>query len=52
MKKFEFNKIFFDSAFSEARMKPYYDKYPGNEKKAIQHYEQNIRLAESLEPSL
>lgn len=52
MKKLEYNKIFFDSAFSEARMNPYFDRYPGNEKKAIRHYEQNIRLAESLEPSL
>ena len=52
MKNSEYNKIFFDSAFSEARMKPYFDRYPGNEKKAAQHYEQNIRLAESLEPSL
>ena len=52
MKKLEYNKIFFDSAFSEARMNPYFDSYPGNEKKAIRHYEQNIRLAESLEPSL
>ena len=43
MKKLEYNKIFFDSAFSEARMNPYFDRYPGNEKKAIRHYEQNIR---------
>lgn len=33
-------------------MKPYFDRYPGEESKAIRHYEQNIRLAESLEPSL
>ena len=33
-------------------MQPYFDRYPGNEAKAIRHYEQNIRLAESLEPSL
>ena len=31
MKNSEYNKIFFDSAFSEARMKPYFDRYPGNE---------------------
>lgn len=48
----KYTKLFFDSAFSEARMSPYFDKYPGNEKNAIRHYEQNIRLAESLEPSL
>lgn len=33
-------------------MRPYFDHYPGNEKKAIKHYENNLRLAESLEPSL
>lgn len=33
-------------------MKPYFERYPGEESKAIRHYEQNIRLAESLEPSL
>ena len=33
-------------------MRPYYDRYPGNEKKALQHYRQNIQLAESLLPSL
>ena len=33
-------------------MRPYYNRYPGNEIKAIRHYKQNIRLAESLEPSL
>ena len=33
-------------------MRPYYDRYPGNEKKAQQHYQQNIQLAEALLPSL
>ena len=33
-------------------MRPYFNRYPGNEQRAIRHYEQNIRLAESLEPSL
>lgn len=33
-------------------MSPYFHKYPGNERKAIRHYEQNIRLAEALEPVL
>lgn len=33
-------------------MRPYFDRYPNNAKKAIRHYEQNIRLAESLGPSL
>ena len=52
MKNLKFGKIFFEKAFSSARMQPYFDRYPGNEAKAIRHYEQNIRLAESLEPSL
>lgn len=33
-------------------MRPYFERYPDEENKAIRHYEQNIRLAESLEPSL
>ena len=38
--------------FSKTRMRPYFDRYPDNEQKAIRHYEQNIRLAESLVPSI
>jgi len=52
MKKFVFDKTFFEHSFSFARMKPYFDRYSGNEKKAIRHYKQNIQLAESLLPSL
>ena len=52
MKNLEFDKTFFEIVFSEARMRPYFDHYPGNEKKAVLHYEQNIRLAESLVPSI
>jgi hypothetical protein len=52
MKSLGLDKTFFDNVFSEARMRPYFNRYPGNERKAIKHYEQNIRLAESLEPSL
>ena len=33
-------------------MRPYFNRYPGDERQAIRHYEQNIRLAESLVPSL
>ena len=33
-------------------MKPFFDRYPGEEKKAIRHYKQNILLAEALLPSL
>ena len=52
MKSLEFDIFFFEKVFSEARMRPYFDHYPGDEKKAIHHYEQNIRLAESLVPSI
>ena len=50
--KYCFNKKFFDDSFSPARMKPYYDRYQGNEKKALRHYRQNIQLAEALFPAL
>ena len=33
-------------------MKPYFDRYPGDIKKAIRHYRQNIQLAEALFPAL
>ena len=33
-------------------MRPYFNRYQGNEKKAIRHYKQNIQLAESLLPAL
>ena len=52
MKSLEFDKTFFEKVFSEARMRPYFERYPGREKKAIHRYEQNIRLAESLVPSI
>ena len=46
------NKTFFEKSFSVARMRPYFDRYPGDEKRAIKHYEHNIQLSESLEPTL
>ena len=52
MKKNIFDKTFFDNSFSSARMRPYFNRYPGNEKKAFRHYRQNIQLAEALLPSL
>jgi Abi-like protein. len=52
MKNIEFDKTFFENSFSSARMKPYFDRYPGDEKKAVRHYKQNIQLAEALLPSL
>lgn len=38
--------------FSSVRMRPYFDRYPGDEEKALRHYRQNIQLAEALYPSL
>lgn len=38
--------------FSASRMRPYFERYPDSEKKAINHYRQNILLAEALLPSL
>lgn len=52
MKKTDFDKTFFDDSFSLTRMRPYYDRYSGDEKKALRHYRQNIQLAEALLPSL
>ncbi len=52
MEKFEFSKRFFEKEFSEARMKPYFERYRGNELMAIDLYEKNIRLSESLLPSI
>ena len=52
MNNFDFNKAFFENAFSAVRMKPFFDRYPGEENKAIRHYKQNIQLAEALLPSL
>ena len=52
MENFEFSKRFFEKEFSEARMKPYFERYRGNERMAIDLYEKNIRLSESLLPSI
>lgn len=52
MKKPEKIKTFFEATFSEARLRPYFDRYPTNPKAAIKHYEANIRLSESLLPCL
>ena len=52
MKKIIYDKTFFDNSFSAARMKPYYERYSGDERKALRHYRQNIQLAEALLPSL
>ena len=52
MKNFGFDKLFFEKAFSEARMRPYFQRCNGHNRLAIQLYEQNISLAEALQPSL
>ena len=48
MKNNVFDKTIFEDLFSSARMRPYFERYPGNEKKALQHYRKNIQLAEAL----
>ena len=52
MKKFVYDKSFFEKLFSSSRMNTYFARYPSNEKVAIRHYRQNILLAEALFPSL
>ena len=52
MENFEFDKCFFEKEFSEARMKPYFERYKGNDRMAIELYENNIRISESLLPSI
>ena len=48
MKKIVYDKTFFDNSISPARMRPYYDRYPDNEQKALRHYRHNIQLAEAI----
>ena len=52
MKKIILNKSFFNDSFSTSRMKPYFVRYPNDEKSALRHYAQNIQLSESFYPSL
>ena len=52
MNKTAYDKTFFEIMFSSVRMRPYFDRYSGDEKKALRHYRQNIQLAEALLPSL
>ena len=47
----EYNKPFFEKVFSNKRMERYFRLYE-DEKKAIDHYQSNIELAESFYPCL
>ena len=46
------NKHYYDKIFSTARMRKYFEKYPNEESKAIEHYHLNIELSESFYPLL
>lgn len=48
----EYSKQFFENNFSSKRMERYFALYPNNEERAIQHYECNLMLSESLYVSL
>ena len=44
----EYNKAFFEKTFSSERMERYFALYPDEERRAILHYECNLKLAESF----
>lgn len=46
------SRIYFQKVFSNERMAKYFNKYTGNEDKAITHYQQNILLSEAFYPLL
>ena len=48
----EYTKDFFEKVFSSDRMKKYFLLYPGDEVKAIKHYQGNIMLSEAMYPCL
>ena len=48
----EYTKDFFEKVFSADRMKKYFLLYPGDEAKAIKHYQCNIMLSEAMYPCL
>ena len=50
--KMEYTKDFFEKVFSSDRMKKYFLLYPGDEVKAIKHYQCNIMLSEAMYPCL
>ena len=48
----EYNKTFFEKVFSSKRMERYFRLYPGDENRAILHYQCNLELAEAFYTSL
>lgn len=48
----EYTKNFFEKVFSADRLKKYFSLYPGDEVKAIKHYQCNIMLSEAMYPCL
>jgi len=46
------NRQYFEKVFSNERMQKFFDRHPGDEAKAIVHYQLNIELSESLYPIL
>lgn len=46
------DKHYYDKIFSTERMRNYFEKYPNEESKAIEHYHLNIELSESFYPLL
>ena len=46
------NKLFFEKVFSEKRMERYFILYPNDERRAIKHYQSNIKLTEAFYTSL
>lgn len=42
------NRQYFEKVFSNERMQKFFDRYPGNEERAIEHYRINIELSEAL----
>jgi hypothetical protein len=46
------NRQYFEKVFSNERMQKFFDRYPGNETKAIVHYQINIELSEAFYPVL
>ena len=48
----EYNKAYFEKVFSTKRMERYFNLYPGDEKRAILHYQCNLELAEAFYTSL
>ncbi len=46
------NKQYLEKVFSASRMQKYFNAHPGNEAKAILHYQCNLQISEAFYPSL